>query len=624
MKRLLCSLCLFNLSLMASPPLILNHQGRISENGVNIDGLGYFKFALVSATGTESYWSNDNSNLGSPVQEPTDAVEVSLSKGHYNVVLGNTALKNMDSDILSSLFADHDDVRLRIWFSSSPTGSYQVLSPDRRISPAGYAHSAGVAETVKDQAVSATAISAPSTENQLLRADGSGGATWTSLQNLLIETGHLQNFCDMEISGIVSFNAAEIRIIQGPGYEIQDISGSPSQSGNNVERDIIFEYEATGSKATALSTWFSAPSNRDASIVVRDALGAESYRWNLFNMQLHKIETAPGGKNRYTLRCSSAANNILEYQRSPTNWQNSIDRAEGDVYIEISGIGDFYGQASINEKQRTLTISGDYSETEALLDWANDIATQGTSSQGLRDMTVVYHDKSGTEIGRNNFYNCFPIRYQQIDGFGQDIFGKEEVVISYDLAQNANATLSSPLPLFNFFEEQAVPAVTVTDAFRYENTKSSYARIHTHEFIPQNGDGTPTRSTAGYLYLASDLNVQLHAPVQLPHGAVITEVAIYYYDNSNSVSFTDVDFLLRQSPNSQTSTSTIAQVSNLNSSAEPSSTTGLTHTISGLNHVVNNKDHSISAWIRLTVDGTSTEVGFKGCRITYSVDEVLP
>ena len=40
-------------------PQLLNHQGRMAVNGVNFEGNGQFKFALVSADGLTTYWSNN-------------------------------------------------------------------------------------------------------------------------------------------------------------------------------------------------------------------------------------------------------------------------------------------------------------------------------------------------------------------------------------------------------------------------------------------------------------------------------------------------------------------------------------------------------------------------------------
>ena len=134
------------LSAIASVPQVLNHQGRIAVNGVNFEGDGQFKFALVNADGTESYWSNDaTSHAGS---EPTDAVTLAVSKGLYAVLLGDPALANMTA-VTNSVF-DDPDVRLRVWFDDGSNG-FQLMTPDQRLAAAPYA-------LVADKAATATSF----------------------------------------------------------------------------------------------------------------------------------------------------------------------------------------------------------------------------------------------------------------------------------------------------------------------------------------------------------------------------------------------------------------------------------------------------------------------------------
>jgi hypothetical protein len=78
---------------LAALPQVLNHQGRIAVQGVNFDGNGQFKFALVNADGSVTYWSNNGSSVAG--SEPTAAVTLAVSRGLYSVVLGNLALPNM-------------------------------------------------------------------------------------------------------------------------------------------------------------------------------------------------------------------------------------------------------------------------------------------------------------------------------------------------------------------------------------------------------------------------------------------------------------------------------------------------------------------------------------------------
>ncbi|MDF1862001.1 MAG: tail fiber domain-containing protein [Verrucomicrobiales bacterium] len=120
----------------ADPPGILNHQGRIAVDGVNFDGSGQFKFALVNAAGDNSYWSNDDSSTTG--DEPGTAVMVTVSKGLYGIPLGDVPMGAIPPDV----FADNADVHLRVWFSADDGDTFEQLAPDRRFASVGYALSA--------------------------------------------------------------------------------------------------------------------------------------------------------------------------------------------------------------------------------------------------------------------------------------------------------------------------------------------------------------------------------------------------------------------------------------------------------------------------------------------------
>ncbi|MCB1097135.1 MAG: hypothetical protein KDN22_16295 [Verrucomicrobiae bacterium] len=124
----------------AEPPGILNYQGRINVDGSPFNGAGAFKFALVDAGGTTTYWSNDGTSTAG--DEPTDAVSLTVNGGRYSVGLGDTTLANMSAAIPAAVFADNTEVFLRIWFDDGVNGS-QLLSPDQRLGSVGYALTAG-------------------------------------------------------------------------------------------------------------------------------------------------------------------------------------------------------------------------------------------------------------------------------------------------------------------------------------------------------------------------------------------------------------------------------------------------------------------------------------------------
>src|SRR6478609_11054317 len=94
MKKLLAALCLLIAPVLhAQVPQMINYQGRIASGGVNFEGTGQFRFALVNGAGTVTYWSNDGT--GTAGSQPAAAVTLTVSKGVYSVLLGDTSLTNM-------------------------------------------------------------------------------------------------------------------------------------------------------------------------------------------------------------------------------------------------------------------------------------------------------------------------------------------------------------------------------------------------------------------------------------------------------------------------------------------------------------------------------------------------
>ncbi len=137
-------------------PRVLNHQGRIAVNGVNFNGVGQFKFALVDSGGTRSFWSNDGSS--SDGTEPATAVDLTVVRGLYAVLLGDESLVNM-TPVAATVF-DNADVRLRVWFNDGSKG-FQQITPDHRLAASPYAMVAERALSVSEVSLT-NVMAAPS------------------------------------------------------------------------------------------------------------------------------------------------------------------------------------------------------------------------------------------------------------------------------------------------------------------------------------------------------------------------------------------------------------------------------------------------------------------------------
>jgi hypothetical protein len=196
------SACLFVLTVLpaatalAALPEVLNHQGRIAVNGVNFDGNGLFKFALVNANGSITYWSNDASSLAGA--EPASAVTLTVSKGLYSVRLGDTALANMGAIALEAL--EQADVHLRVWFNDGTHG-FQQITPDQSLAAVPYAIHAnkalaagsfsGPLEGDVTGAQNATAIADATVTGKRLTGFSSGTGSVSGSDSLLTAIGKL-------------------------------------------------------------------------------------------------------------------------------------------------------------------------------------------------------------------------------------------------------------------------------------------------------------------------------------------------------------------------------------------------------------------------------------------------
>ena len=114
-------------------PTVVSYQGQVTVGGAPYDGTGHFKFAVVNAAGDTTYWSNDGTASG----EPVNAVALTVSNGLFNVLLGDTALANMTA--LPATAFDGTERYLRVWFMEDGGSAFTQLSPDRRIAAVPYA-----------------------------------------------------------------------------------------------------------------------------------------------------------------------------------------------------------------------------------------------------------------------------------------------------------------------------------------------------------------------------------------------------------------------------------------------------------------------------------------------------
>lgn len=136
----------------------INHQGYIEVDGQPFNGNGAFRFAIVTGGGN-NLWTHDGSELGT-ASMPGSPLALSVDDGVYSVALGDGTTTD---PFAGGLFADNEDLALRVWFDDGTNG-VQQLTPDQPLSSTPYARVAATTQSVPDEiTVSRVNYSSPRT-----------------------------------------------------------------------------------------------------------------------------------------------------------------------------------------------------------------------------------------------------------------------------------------------------------------------------------------------------------------------------------------------------------------------------------------------------------------------------
>jgi hypothetical protein len=224
-------------------------------------------------------------------------------------------------------------------------------------------------------------------------------------------------------------------IANGPGLEIERIpgfdgSGRPRESpGPSVEFPLVFEY--TGAFDDALRSFQATGGTAPVDIVVKDLLGDEVFRWRLLDYRLTTIEPGLDGRNRYTLVHVLPPDNRVRISRSRSFPSEDSRNPATDTRVEIEGVYQGFPVVEHDPVSRTLTMTFDYIEGGGMWDW---VVLTAEGRDGRRNLSLIDLD-GDRETGRTNYFECFPVRYEQFTGFGQVEKVKERVVIAYGFSQ---------------------------------------------------------------------------------------------------------------------------------------------------------------------------------------------
>jgi hypothetical protein len=223
----------------------LHYQGRILVGGSAYTGQGWFKFALVDESGTQRFWSNaPDADLDDAPDAP---VALSLNRGLYGVLLGDTNLVNMAA--LDAGVFTNNALFLRVWFDNGTNG-FERLTPDHPLGSVGHAL---VASTVENAAITAeklapglldlTNFTGTVSMEQLPAPVVQADARLTALSNLVVVLSNRLQIAEGQLttvgpsaSTVVSSDPQDSGLI-GQGYQRFMAVPAPAwMSGNGVNQ----------------------------------------------------------------------------------------------------------------------------------------------------------------------------------------------------------------------------------------------------------------------------------------------------------------------------------------------------------------------------------------------------
>ena len=260
----------------AGAPTVVSYQGQILVAGAAYTGTGYFKFAVVDATGTTIYWSNTPKNDA--------AVSLTVSNGLFNVLLGDTTLAHMMT--LPATTFDGTERYLRVWFSSDGGTTFTLLAPDRRIAAVPYALQADEAQNASTLA--GFPVSAFQRHYQNVVVVAKSGGDYTSIQAALngISASDANRYLVWVAPGVYNERVTmkEYVDIEGAGELITRITYSGSAwnntgavvGANNVELRTL-TVENTGGDEFAIAIYNGSVSPRLTHVTAKASGGVGNY-----------------------------------------------------------------------------------------------------------------------------------------------------------------------------------------------------------------------------------------------------------------------------------------------------------------------------------------------------------
>lgn len=256
-------------------------------------------------------------------------------------------------------------------------------------------------------------------------------------------------------------------VVSGPGVRIERIEAyagghRQDESGNNNEPDFVVDLYP--SEAENLKVYFDAyaadPGGTpidSLALFIRWLHGTELYRWNMHSFAPASYAPVQNSTlTRFTFQQINTPNSTWECRTSRTpDFQTlddslpSLDYPTESAAIEIDGVlGGFCPRVVVDTTALTVTFTHyTFEQKNLLYVWTRNMVEGGTASYGRANMSIIqlapidagqseYGNTGCYEVGRRNYYGCFPISYQLRGGYRMPETLREEVVVAYCLRED--------------------------------------------------------------------------------------------------------------------------------------------------------------------------------------------
>lgn len=251
----------------------------------------------------------------------------------------------------------------------------------------------------------------------------------------------LKNTVTMEILGICP--QTPIVMVNGPAVEITIVAGfngaggSNDNSGLSEELPIVIEIEPDEPCASEMQVWADNTFASTMLFTITDISNTNIIaEWLINDVQIIQIDAGGDGRTRFTLDMIGSADNNLQFERNPEDY-GTVESFNPltDSYIEIDGVdmGPYVGIVEDRDLSR-VTLTMLFIESGGILSWVHRTVIHGSENIGKKAMSIVTDASThGTpaEI-RQQYFGCFPIRWEIVSGFGNYLELTERVVIECD------------------------------------------------------------------------------------------------------------------------------------------------------------------------------------------------